>query len=78
MNGDDKEEDDRPPKMYKGVTKDQWQMVSRDIRTFFTLFTQSHLNNSQAWSFVTTVKPDLSDYDADGVRFCHSQCFLLS
>lgn len=33
MNGDDKEEDERPPKMYKGVTKDQWQMVGHDNET---------------------------------------------
>ncbi|KAF8321533.1 DUF298-domain-containing protein [Clavulina sp. PMI_390] len=43
-NGPDREEG-QPPKMYKGVTKDQWSMT---------------------WQLVTTVKPDLSDYDTDG------------
>lgn len=38
--------------------------LSATLRTV-TLISFIHL---QTWSFVTTVKPDLSDYDSDGVR----------
>jgi len=33
VNGDDKEEGQKPPKVYKGITKDQWQMTWNFVST---------------------------------------------
>jgi DCN1-like protein 4/5 len=69
VNGDAKPEAENigRPKVYKGITKDQWRMVGFHIAILFHLGLALELISiiSQIWSFLTTISSDLSDYDSD-------------